>query len=82
MACGAGAEGISAPGAGTTKVAFSKTLPALGAVRAVPKYASIKVLAKKIVASTAVVRDRKLALPEAPNKLPEPPLPNAASQRE
>jgi len=29
-------------------------------------------------ASTAVVRDRKLALPLAPNRLPDEPLPNAA----
>ena len=29
-------------------------------------------------ASTAVVRERKLALPLAPNRLPELPLPNAA----
>ena len=28
--------------------------------------------------STAVLRDRKLALPEAPNRLPEAPLPKAA----
>src|SRR6478672_2764596 len=33
---------------------------------------------KNTVASTAVVRDRKLALPLAPNRLPELPLPKAA----
>src|SRR5688572_22568571 len=33
---------------------------------------------KNTPASTAVVRDRKLALPLAPNRLPELPLPKAA----
>jgi hypothetical protein len=43
-----------------------------------PKYASANVAVKNTVANTAVVRDKKLALPLAPNKLPEPPLPKAA----
>ncbi|MNV87815.1 hypothetical protein D3C71_1819710 [compost metagenome] len=43
-----------------------------------PKYASASVATKNTAASTAVVRDKKLALPLAPNKLPELPLPNAA----
>ena len=34
--------------------------------------------AKNTAASTAVVRDRKLAEPAAPNTLPDEPLPNAA----
>src|SRR5215467_7518960 len=33
---------------------------------------------KNTAASTAVLRLRKLAEPEAPNRLPEAPLPNAA----
>lgn len=33
---------------------------------------------KNTAASTAVVRDKKFAEPEAPNKLPDEPLPNAA----
>ncbi len=33
---------------------------------------------KKHAAKTAVVRDKKLAEPDAPNKLPEEPLPKAA----
>jgi hypothetical protein len=45
-----------------------------------PKEANTNVLARNTVANTAVLRDKKLALPLAPNKLaePEPPLPNAA----
>src|SRR5512139_157948 len=40
--------------------------------------ASASVHTKKIVAHTAVERDRKLALPLAPNRLPAEPLPNDA----
>src|SRR5437870_13689713 len=36
------------------------------------------VATKKLAASTAVVRDKKLAAPLAPNRLPEAPPPNAA----
>jgi hypothetical protein len=36
------------------------------------------VLTKKITANPAVVRDRKLAEPEAPKTLPEDPDPKAA----
>ncbi len=40
----------------------------------------MSVLTRNTVASTAVLRDKKFALPLAPNKLaePAPPLPNAA----
>src|SRR5437763_14503580 len=38
----------------------------------------MSVLAKNTAARTAVVRDRKFALPLAPNRLPEEPLPKAA----
>ena len=37
--------------------------------------ANIKVHTKKIKADAAVERDKKLALPVAPNKLPEAPAP-------
>jgi hypothetical protein len=57
--------------------AFSKTLPVL-AGRKLPKYAKAKVHTKNTVAKTPVVRDKKLALPLAPKRLPEPPLPKAA----
>jgi len=40
--------------------------------------ASSSVLTKNTVAQAAVERDRKFALPVAPNKLPEEPLPNEA----
>jgi len=45
-----------------------------------PKEANIRVLVRKMVANTAVLRDKKLALPLAPNRLaePDPPLPKAA----
>ena len=42
------------------------------------RYARARVATKNTLASTAVVRDRKLALPEAPNRLPDAPLPKAA----
>src|SRR6185369_3035352 len=66
-------------GAGAVFVvaARSRTLPD-STGRRLPKYASAKVQAKNTAASTAVVRDRKLALPLAPKRLPELPLPNAA----
>lgn len=44
----------------------------------VPKYANASVQAKNTAAQNDVERDRKLALPDAPNKLPEAPLPNDA----
>ena len=40
--------------------------------------ASSKVLTKNTVAQTAVERERKLALPVAPKRLPEEPLPKEA----
>jgi len=75
-AAGAGAAAL-AGAAGAATLAASNTLPLL-AGRRLPKYAKAKVAVKNTVASTAVVRDKKLALPLAPNKLPEPPLPKAA----
>ena len=74
----AGKTGAGTAPAGAVTAAFSSTLPDVAVTRGVPKYANAKVLTKKMVASTAVVRDKKLALPLAPNRLPEPPLPNAA----
>src|SRR5205823_12358775 len=81
-AAGAEVPGISAaPEAGTAGAgatcARSSTLLDCGA-RRLPKYASASVQTKNTLASTAVVRERKLALPEAPKRLPEAPLPKAA----
>ena len=42
------------------------------------KYAKVKLVMKNTVARTAVVRERKLADPVAPKRLPDAPLPNAA----
>jgi hypothetical protein len=70
----AGAEAVSAAAGAAT---LSNTL--LGAAGCkLPKYARANVHTKNVPANTAVVRDKKLALPLAPNKLPEPPLPKAA----
>ena len=64
-------------GVGAVMPTLSSTLvPARG--WALPKYASSSVQAKNRAANTPVVRDKKLALPLAPNRLPEPPLPKAA----
>ena len=46
--------------------------------RSLAKNASASVLMKNTAASAAVTRDRKLADPVAPNRLPEAPEPNAA----
>ena len=43
-----------------------------------PKYVRPRLVRKNTVARIAVVRDRKLAEPAAPNRLPDEPLPNAA----
>ena len=65
--------------AGGVTVARSRTLPVEEAVgRALPKKAKARVATKNTAARTAVVRERKLALPEAPKRLPELPLPKAA----
>jgi hypothetical protein len=74
----AGNAGVEATVAGVAMAAFSSTLPDVLAARGVPTYANNSVLIKKTVANTAVVRDKKLALPLAPKRLPDPPLPNAA----
>jgi hypothetical protein len=58
--------------------AFSKTLEPSSVGRKFPKYAKARVQAKKTAANAEVLRDKKLALPLAPNKLPELPLPKAA----
>jgi hypothetical protein len=69
---------LSTGAAGAVTAAPSSTLPEEAAGLTLLKYASIKVHTKKTAANTAVVRDKKLAPPVAPNKLPEPPLPKAA----
>src|SRR4051812_5676525 len=52
-----------AAGAAGADVARSSTLPESAGVRRLPKYASASVHTKNTVASTAVVRERKFALP-------------------
>ena len=72
----AGADAALAGAAGR-----SSTLPPPLAARPAPALdisASARVLMKKTVAQAAVDRDRKLALPVAPNRLPDEPLPNDA----
>ena len=61
--------------------ALSRTLPPVLArtvLPLLPRYVNVKVQTKNSVAHAAVERDRKLALPVAPNRLPEAPLPNDA----
>ena len=75
----AGADGALAAGAGVACVSAwrsSTLVPSVG--RKLPKYANARVAQKNTVANAAVLRDKKFALPEAPKRLPEPPLPNAA----
>ena len=56
----------------------SRTLPLDGRARSFDRNASAKVQMKNTPAHTAVERDKKFALPVAPNKLPDAPLPNDA----
>src|ERR1700748_3633392 len=62
--------------------AFAGALATAGGALRWPRRVEItdmpSVVAKKTVAQTAVERDRKFALPVAPNRLPEAPLPNDA----
>ena len=64
--------------AGADIAGRSSTLVAATRERSFDRYAKKSVHEKNIAAHTAVDRDRKLALPVAPNKLPEAPLPNEA----
>src|SRR5439155_3900273 len=64
--------------AGAPIAGRSRTLPVDGRARSFEKNASASVHAKKTPAHTAVERDRKFALPVAPNRLPDAPLPNEA----
>ena len=82
-AAGATVPGITAAGAGALAAgaARSSTLPLLSGKLPRPRLelkASAKVQAKNTAAAAAVERDRKFALPLAPNKLPEAPLPKDA----
>ena len=63
----AGADAVDVTGA-TEPITPADTLPLL-----VPISVSANVAMKNTVASTAVVRDKKLAEPVAPNKLPDAP---------
>jgi len=73
---GAGA-GIELAGADCTGT-LSITLPPTVAVRDEARYVSVKLVAKNVAAKTPVVRERKFADPDEPNRLPEAPPPNAA----
>ena len=76
--CAAG-EGCAALAADApTKAGRSRMLPVDTRERSLARYASSRVQQKKTVAQAAVERDRKLALPVAPNRLPDAPLPNEA----
>ena len=75
-----GIAGI-AGGALAAGAARSSTLPASSGVlerRSFELKASARVHAKNTAAQAAVERDRKLALPLAPKRLPEAPLPKDA----
>ena len=64
--------------AGAPSTGRSSTLPVDGRARSFEKNASASVQVKKTAAHAAVERDRKFALPVAPNRLPDAPLPNDA----
>jgi hypothetical protein len=71
----AGVTGVVVVGAGM--LTLSITLPdAVGLFIAM--YARPRLVMKNTAAKTPVKRDRKLAEPDAPNKLPDAPLPKAA----
>src|SRR5690242_13719877 len=66
-----------APSAASRRLVVAAAAGA-GASRCVAMTDSASVAAKNTVAHTAVERERKFALPVAPNKLPDAPLPNEA----
>ena len=70
----------AAPGPLAAGAALSSTLvPSARAVPPVlPRYVKASVQMKNKLAHAAVERDKKLALPVAPNKLPDAPLPKEA----
>ena len=71
----------AAPGIASTGAARSSTLPPSLAARMLPAfdmYARANVQTKNTDAQAAVERDRKFALPVAPNRLPEEPPPKEA----
>jgi hypothetical protein len=71
----AGVAGVVAgavmPGRFFITLLLSRSLPLI-------TNASIKVVMKKVAAAPAVKRDKKFAEPDAPNTLPDAPLPKAA----
>src|SRR5687768_3013131 len=69
----AGTDACAAAGALAGLAARSSTLPPDALGTEWPKYASASVHTKNTEASTAVERDRKFALPVAPNRLPDAP---------
>ena len=66
-----GARAAGAAGAGAARSSTLQHAARFGAAAGCRSTASASVQAKNTPASTAVVRDRKLALPLAPNRLPE-----------
>lgn len=66
---------VAGAGALAAGAAFSSTLLVSGRPTLLDMKAKVRVARKKTVAQAAVERDRKLALPVAPNKLPEEPPP-------
>src|SRR5581483_5244531 len=79
----AGALGaVSPPAAGAGGAAGCSVAESITALsprgRCDARYASVNVVMKNTTARTAVLRERKLAEPLAPNRLPEAPLPKAA----
>lgn len=78
-AAGAGAEGAGAAGFTSVFAAGASmccvTPPDLDGAE---KYVSPRLVAKNTAARTAVVRERKLAAPAEPKRLPAEPLPKAA----
>lgn len=63
---------------GALTAGASSTLPDDARARSFDTYARANVQQKNTAAQTAVDRDRKFALPVAPNRLPEAPLPKDA----
>ena len=67
---------VAAPSALSRRLLVLSDCAGAVVLRWVATMESPSVAAKKIVAQTAVERERKFALPVAPNRLPEAPLPN------
>src|SRR6187402_732262 len=69
-------DAAGAGGAGTAALVLAGAVVA--GICAAPEAAPAGAVTAAPSSTLEVLRDRKLALPLAPNRLPEPPLPNAA----